>query len=169
MSILTLLPHSFDDCSFAVSLKTSKCKPFNFVFLFQDYLIILNILHFHMNLRIIFSISVKNSAVSLRIALATLYRLRGVCMNTGCLSIILDFLNFQLYFAVAWVRRNKESLDEGKIGEWKSWLKTQHSKNKDHGIQSHHFMANRYGKVETDRFSFLGLQNHCGWWLQSWN
>ena len=25
----------------------------------------------------------------------------------------------------------------------KSWLKTQHSKNKDHGIQSHHFMANR--------------------------
>ena len=25
----------------------------------------------------------------------------------------------------------------------KSWLTTQHSKNKDHGIQSHHFMANR--------------------------
>ena len=25
----------------------------------------------------------------------------------------------------------------------KSWLKTQHSKNKDHGILSHHFMANR--------------------------
>ena len=28
----------------------------------------------------------------------------------------------------------------------KSWLKTQHSKNKDHGIQCHHFMANRWGK-----------------------
>ena len=27
----------------------------------------------------------------------------------------------------------------------KSWLKTQHSQNKDHGIQSHHFMANRWG------------------------
>ena len=27
----------------------------------------------------------------------------------------------------------------------KSWLKTQHSKNKDHGIRSHHFMANRWG------------------------
>ena len=27
--------------------------------------------------------------------------------------------------------------------EWKSWLKTQHSENEDHGIQSHHFMANR--------------------------
>ena len=29
--------------------------------------------------------------------------------------------------------------------KWKSWLKTQHSKNKDHGIQPHHFMASRWG------------------------
>ena len=28
----------------------------------------------------------------------------------------------------------------------KSLLKTQRSKNQDHGIQSHHFMANRWGK-----------------------
>ena len=27
----------------------------------------------------------------------------------------------------------------------KSWLKTQHSENEDHGIQSHHFMAIRWG------------------------
>ena len=27
----------------------------------------------------------------------------------------------------------------------KSWLKTQHSKNKNHGIRSHHFVANRWG------------------------
>ena len=27
----------------------------------------------------------------------------------------------------------------------KSWLKTQHSKNEDHGIWSHHFMGNRWG------------------------
>ena len=27
----------------------------------------------------------------------------------------------------------------------KSWLKNQHSKNEDHGIWSHHFMANRWG------------------------
>ena len=27
----------------------------------------------------------------------------------------------------------------------KSWLKTQHSNNLDHGIQSHHFIANRWG------------------------
>ena len=29
----------------------------------------------------------------------------------------------------------------------KSWLKTQHSKNEDHGIWSYHFMANRLGKM----------------------
>ena len=28
--------------------------------------------------------------------------------------------------------------------EWKSWLKIQHSKNEEHGIQSRHFMANRW-------------------------
>ena len=45
----------------------------------------------------------------------------------------------------------------------KSWLKTQHSKKEDHGIQSHHFMTNRRGKTgNSDRLYFLGLQNHCG-------
>ena len=29
-----------------------------------------------------------------------------------------------------------KSLDEGERGEWKSWLKAQHSENKDHGIRS---------------------------------
>ena len=34
----------------------------------------------------------------------------------------------------------------------KNWLKTQHSKNEDHGIQFHHFMANRWGNNgNTDR------------------
>ena len=42
-------------------------------------------------------------------------------------------------------RGAKEPLDEDEWGEWKSWLKTQYSKNKDHSIQSHHFMANRWG------------------------
>ena len=42
-------------------------------------------------------------------------------------------------------RRTKEPLDESERGEWKSWLKTQHSKNEGHGIQFHHFMANRWG------------------------
>ena len=46
----------------------------------------------------------------------------------------------------------------------KNWLKTQHSKNKDHGIWSHHFMANRWGNNgNSDRLYFLGLPNHCRW------
>ena len=44
----------------------------------------------------------------------------------------------------------------------KKWLKTQHSKNEDHGIQSHLFMANRKSG-NSDRYYFLGLQNHCTW------
>ena len=31
-----------------------------------------------------------------------------------------------------------------------SWLKTQHSENEDHGIWSHHFMANRWGNWKQD-------------------
>ena len=46
----------------------------------------------------------------------------------------------------------------------------QHSKNEDHGIQSHYFMANRWGNNgNCDRLYFLGLQNHCRWWLQPQN
>ena len=40
---------------------------------------------------------------------------------------------------------------------WKIWLKTQCSKNKDHGIWSHHFMANRWGNNwRVADFIFLG-------------
>ena len=46
----------------------------------------------------------------------------------------------------------------------KNWLKTQHSKNEDHGIWSDHFMANRWGNNgNSERLYFLGLQNHCRW------
>ena len=43
------------------------------------------------------------------------------------------------------VKRTKKPLDESERGEWKSWLKAQHSENEDHGIWSHHFMGNRWG------------------------
>ena len=43
-------------------------------------------------------------------------------------------------------RGTKKLLDKVERGEWKIWLKTQHSKNKDHGIWAHHFMANVMGK-----------------------
>ena len=40
--------------------------------------------------------------------------------------------------------------------------KTQHSKNEDHGISAHYFMANRWGSNgNSDRLYFLGLPNHC--------
>ena len=45
-----------------------------------------------------------------------------------------------------------------------SWLKAQHSENKDHGIRSHHFRGNRWGNSGNSvRFYFGGLQNHCRW------
>ena len=46
----------------------------------------------------------------------------------------------------------------------KNWLKTQHSENEDLGIQSHHFMVNRWGNIGNSvRLYFSGLQNHYRW------
>ena len=54
-------------------------------------------------------------------------------------------------------RRTKEPFVESERGEWKSWLKAQHSENEDHGIWSHHFMANRWGNNgNSDRLYFWG-------------
>ena len=39
-----------------------------------------------------------------------------------------------------------------------------HSENYDHGIQSHHFMANRCGNnANSNSLYSLGLKNHCRW------
>ena len=44
----------------------------------------------------------------------------------------------------------------------KCCFKAPHSENKDHGIQSHDFMANRWGNNRnSDGLYFLGLQNYC--------
>ena len=51
----------------------------------------------------------------------------------------------------------------------KIWLKPQLSKNEDHGIQSHHFMAKTWGNNGKSDRLFFGLQNHCRWWLKPWN
>ena len=49
-----------------------------------------------------------------------------------------------------------------KVKEESEKVGLKHSKNKDHGIWSHHFIANRWGNNENSyRLSFLGLQNHC--------
>ena len=58
----------------------------------------------------------------------------------------------------------KSLLMKGKEESGKSWLKNQHSKNEDHGIWSHHFMANKWvNNGNSDGLYFLGLQNHCKW------
>ena len=50
-----------------------------------------------------------------------------------------------------------KSLDESERGEWEKWLKVQQSENEDHGIWSHHFMGNRWGKGgNSGRLYFLG-------------
>ena len=65
-----------------------------------------------------------------------------------------------LAWRISWIfpygrkRRTKESLNEK--GEWKSWRKAQHSESEDHGIWSHHFMANRWGNsANSDRLIFF--------------
>ena len=45
----------------------------------------------------------------------------------------------------------------------------QHSENEDHGIWSHHFMANRWGNSGISGRLFWGLQSHCRRWLRPWN
>ena len=50
----------------------------------------------------------------------------------------------------------KEPLDESEREQWQEWFKTQHSKNKDHGIRSHHFIANGETMKTVRDFTFLG-------------
>ena len=60
--------------------------------------------------------------------------------------------------------KTKEPLDESERRELKSWLKTQHSKNKEQGIRSITSWQIDGETMETVRdFIFLGLQNHCRW------
>ena len=43
-------------------------------------------------------------------------------------------------------------------------LKFNIQKNEDHGIQSHHFMTNRWGNIgNSDRLYVSGVPNHCRW------
>ena len=64
----------------------------------------------------------------------------------------------------------KSLFDEYERGEWKSWLKTQHSKTaimESSPITSWQIDGETMETV-TD-FMFFGLQNHCRQWLQLWN
>ena len=58
----------------------------------------------------------------------------------------------------------KSLLMKVKVESEKVGLKLNIQKNEDHGIQSHHFMGNRWGNSGNSvRFYFGGLQNHCRW------
>jgi len=74
------------------------------------------------------------------------------------------------YHPYGWKQRgNKEPLDESEWEEGKSLLKTQNSRHENHGIWSHHFMANRFeNNGKNDRLYFGVLKNHCRWWLKPW-
>ena len=51
-----------------------------------------------------------------------------------------------------------------KVESEKAGLKLNIQKNQDRGIQSHHFMGNRWGNSGNSvRLYFSGLQNHCKW------
>ena len=93
--------------------------------------------------------------------------------NQDCLEKYTNLRYAEDTTLMAESKEGLKRLDESERGEWKSWLKAQHSENEDHGIWSHHLMGNRWGKsgnsVNSVRLYFSGLQNHCRWWLQPWN
>ena len=52
----------------------------------------------------------------------------------------------------------------------KNWLKTQHSESKDHGIQSHHFTAKRWGNSgNSGRLLFFWTPKSLQMVMHSWN
>ena len=67
-------------------------------------------------------------------------------------------------------RTTKEPLDKSERGEWKTWLKTQHLKKRSwHPVRWSSIITSRQtdwaNNGNRDRLHFLGLQNHCRWWL----
>ena len=51
-----------------------------------------------------------------------------------------------------------------------NWTELKRAMANSHGIQSHHFRANRWGNNgNSERLYCFGLQSHCRWWLQPWN
>ena len=97
-------------------------------------------------------VGMQNGTTTLRDSLEVSYKTKHTLStrsSSGFYSSKLKFyghknLNMDIYISFIhnfiWT---KEPLDESGRGEWKSWLKTQHPENEDHGIWSHHFMANR--------------------------
>ena len=121
---------------------------------------------------------------------------KGVCQSVYCHPAYLIYMQSTSGKMLGWMKHELESrfpweyqwpqicrwhhfngrklrgsnLDEDERRESKSWLKTQHSKNKDHGIWSYHFTVSWWGKCSNNgKFYFLGLQNQFRQRLQSWD
>ena len=65
-------------------------------------------------------------------------------------------------------RGTKEPLDESERGEWKTLLKINILKTKIMASGPNTSWQIDGETMETCRLYFLGLQNHCRWWLQPW-
>ena len=89
-------------------------------------------------------------------------KLLTIALISQASKVMLKILQARLQ---QYVNRELPDVQAGfRKGRGKSWLKAQHSKNEDHGIQTHHFMTNRWGNNgNSDRLYFLRLQNHCRW------
>ena len=64
-----------------------------------------------------------------------------------------------------------ESEEESERGEWKSCLKLNIQKTKimASGPITSWQIGGKTMETVRSRLCFLGLQNHCRWWLQPWN
>ena len=90
----------------------------------------------------------------------------------GLISFRMDWLDLLAVQGTLQHHRSKNhfipTIMDGYTHFNKKWINLK--KKEDHGIQSHHFMANRWrNNGNGDGLYFLGLQNHSGWWLQPWN
>ena len=70
----------------------------------------------------------------------------------------------------AQIYRWYHSSDRKQRGRTSWWRRKRRVKNLVQNSTLKKLRSRHLGKNgNSDRFYFLGLQNHCGWWLQSWN
>ena len=76
-------------------------------------------------------------------------------INYFSIHIQLDIHEYSTFITIVNNTINK-SFFIGAKKKKKSWLKTQHSENEDHGISSQHFMANKWGNNGNRNFILGG-------------
>ena len=85
-------------------------------------------------------------------------------LDTSPAKIALSGIRRELQFGVS---NKKEPCSSSCTAGEEHFYRGGNAKNDDHGIPSHHFMANKCeNNGNSDRLYFLGLHNHCRWLLQ---